>query len=318
MMDLALFFQMAVKMGTPLLFGTLGGILNEKVGHLNLGIEGMMLLGASFGFSAAYYSGSPFLAMLVAGIAGGIGALIYGIITVTLRGNQTVTGFALTIFGTGVANFAGKSLSNLILPNEFISSISVHEIPLLSKVPFLGTVLFTQSYYVYIALIVSVLLYIYMNKTRPGLSMRMVGEDPAVADASGINVTLYKYVHIVIGGFLCGLGGAYLSLVFVPRWQDNITAGMGWISVALVIFSRWNPLYAILGAYFFGMLRGISFKFQGTSLSIFGSSFSISSQILDMLPYIMTICVLVFTMLSKKLENQAPRSIGRPYFREER
>ena len=145
--------------------------------------------------------------------------------------------------------------------------------------------------------------------------MRIVGENPSAADASGVNTTLYKYVHILAGGFLCGMGGAYLSLVFVPRWQDNITAGSGWIAVALIIFSTWNPAKAIFGAYLFGALRGIGFKLQ--NVQIFGS-FEISSQLLDMIPYIMTIVVLVCTTIRKKKENQAPAWLSLPYFRENR
>ncbi len=318
MNDLALFLKLAIQVGTPMLYGTLGGILCEKAGHLNLGIEGMMLLGASFGFATAFYSGSVPLAIAVAALAGGLGALLYAIVTVTFHANQTVTGFAITILGTGIANFSGRRLSNVILPKAFIDSINTNNLTLLKKIPFLGTMLFSHSYYVHAGIIVAILLYIYMNKTRPGLAMRMVGEDPAAADASGINVLRYKYLHIVTGGCLCGLGGAYLSLVYVPRWQDNITAGMGWIAVALVIFATWNPLKAIGGAYLFGILKGISIKYQNVSFNILGLDISISSQIMDMIPYVMTICVLVFTTLSKKRENQAPQWLGQSYFREDR
>lgn len=314
----ALFLQTAIQIGTPLLFGTLGGILNEKAGHINLGMEGMMLLGASFGFLGGYYTGSPILAVLIAGAAGGIGALCYAIVTVSFKGNQTVTGFAVTVLGTGVANFIGKHLSELSLTGSFVSKIGTKEIPGLSQIPLIGTALFKQSYYVHLGIILAVVIYFYIKKTKYGLSLRMVGENPAAADASGINITLYKYVHIVAGGFLVGLGGAYLSLVYVSRWQDNMTAGMGWIAVALVIFATWNPIKAIFGAYLFGALRGISFKMQNVDLSLFGIEIKVSSQILDMLPYIMTIVVLVIITLRKKRENQAPEWLGKPYFREDR
>jgi simple sugar transport system permease protein len=318
MNDLALFLQLAVQMGTPLLLATLGGILNEKVGHLNLGIEGMMMVGACFGFSTAYYTGSPMLAILAAGTAGLILALIYALVTVTLRGDQTVTGFAITIFGTGFANFTGKNLASLTLASSFTDAIGTKAIPLLSKIPFFGTVLFTQSYFVHLSILCAILLYVYLKKTRFGLNMRMVGENPAAADASGVNISLYKYIHIALGGFLCGLGGAYLSLVYVPRWQDNITAGMGWIAVALVIFSSWNPLKAIFGACLFGLLRGLSIKFQNITFTIADVPISITSQIMDMLPYVMTICVLIITTLSKRRENQSPDWLGKSYFREDR
>ncbi|MBR5485365.1 MAG: ABC transporter permease [Oscillospiraceae bacterium] len=312
-----LFLQTAVQMGTPLLFGTLGGILSEKVGHLNLGVEGMMLMGAVMGFQVGVLTGNPALAVLAAGLAGMIGALIYAVITITFMGNQVVTGLALTIFGTGFSSFIGAGLSGVSLPENVQASLAAVNIPLLSKIPFFGPIFFQQSLYSLSALVLAVLLYVYLNKTRYGLNMRMVGENPSAAEASGINATLYKYVHILAGGFCCGLGGAFLTLVFVPRWQDNITAGQGWIAVALVIFATWNPLKAIFGAYFFGMLRGLGFKLQ-SGIPIFGHNVVIPAQILDMLPYIMTIAVLVFITMNKKKENQAPAWLGSPYFREER
>ncbi len=310
-----LFLQTSLQMGTPLLFGTVGGILCEKVGNLNLGIEGMMLLGAVTGFMTALKTGNPVLAVLAAGFAGLLGALIYAIITVTFKGNQTVTGLALTIFGTGVSSFLGQSLAGISLPENVISALGTKEVPVLKDLPVIGNALFKQSIYVHIALILAILVYYYFKKTRIGLSVRIVGENPSAADASGVNTTLYKYIHILVGGFFCGMGGAYLSLVFVPRWQDNITAGNGWIAVALIIFSTWNPAKAIFGAYLFGALRGIGFKLQ--NVQIFGS-FVISSQLLDMIPYIMTIAVLVFTTMRKKKENQAPAWLSLPYFRENR
>jgi simple sugar transport system permease protein len=160
-------------------------------------------------------------------------------------------------------------------------------------------------------------MYGYFSFTRLGLNARAVGENPSVADASGIPVTLYKYVHIVAGGFLCGLGGAYLSLVFVPRWQENITAGAGWIAVALIIFSTWNPLRAVFAAYLFGALKGIGFKFQGLELGFPGFKITASPQILDMLPYLATILVLVFITRRKGKKYQSPAALGLPYFREE-
>lgn len=313
-----LFLQTAVQMGTPLLFGTLGGILCEKVGHLNLGVEGMMLLGAVMGFLTALKTGNPFLAVLVSGLAGLAGALIYAITTVTFRGNQTVTGLVLTIFGTGVSSFIGQSLTGQSLPENLSMALGIKNIPLLSSIPIFGTAMFKQSIYIHIGWICAIIIYIYLKKTRMGLSMRVVGENPAAADASGINITLYKYVHILLGGFLCGLGGSYLSLVFVPRWQDEITAGMGWIAIALVIFSTWNPAKAIFGAYLFGALRGVALKMQNVPLTLFGNKITIDSAMLDMLPYAMTIAVLVFITLRKKKENQAPAWLGSAYFREDR
>jgi simple sugar transport system permease protein len=295
-------------MGTHILLAILGGILCEKAGNLNLGIEGMMLLGASVGFYAALATGDPMAAVLAAGLAGAAGSLIYALITVTLRGNQVVTGLVLTIFGTGVSGYIGRSLTGKSMPEGVTEAFAPKAIPILKDIPVLGPMLFSQSVYVYASLVLAVLLYIYFTRTRPGLNVRAVGENPAAADASGIHVSLYKYVHILSGGFLCGLAGAWLSLVFVPRWQENITAGAGWIAVALIISSAWNPLKAILAAYAFGALKGVGFKFQSL----------MSPQILDMIPYGATILVLVLIARRKKKEHQSPAGLGVPYYREER
>jgi simple sugar transport system permease protein len=316
--SLTLFLAAAVQMGTHILFAVLGGIICEKIGNMNLGIEGMMLLGASIGFSAALSTASPLAAVCAAGIAGAAGALIYGIITVSLRGNQVVTGLILTIFGAGVSGFLGKELSGKALPDAVSRAFAPVSVPLLHRIPVLGRIFFVQSPYVLAGMVLALILYVYLKYTRVGLNARAVGENPAVADASGIPVNLYKYVHIVLGGFLCGLGGAYLSLVFVPRWQENITAGAGWIAVALIIFSTWNPLRAVFAAYLFGALKGVGFKFQNIDFSVFGRKIVFSPQLLDMLPYFATILVLIIITRRKKKEYQAPAGLGTPYFREER
>ena len=309
--EISLFLQTSVQMGTHILFAIVGGIICERVGNMNLGIEGMMLMGAAVGFSVACATSNPLLAVLAAGSAGMLGALIYAVVTVTFRGNQVVTGLVLTIFGTGVAGFIGKSVSGNIIPENVTKTFAPYKIPVLSDIPIIGKALFDQSIYVQLAIIIAIAAFFYMKKTKWGLNMRAVGENPAAADASGINVTLYKYVHILMGGFLCGIGGAYLSVVFLTTWQDNVTAGAGWIAVALIIFSTWNPLKAILAAYLFGMLKGLNFKMQGWGIQV-------SSQLLDMIPYAATVIVLIIITLRKKKEYQPPKSLGNPYFREER
>lgn len=316
--SLSLFLQTSVQTGTHILLGINGGILSEKVGNMNLGVEGMMLMGAASGFAVAILTNNPFLAIMAAGFAGMIGALIYGFITITLKGNQTVTGIVLTTFGTGFAGLFNDFLSGKALSDSFRNVFAPKAIPLLSKIPVIGPMLFDQSIYVYLSIIIAILSYVYMYKTRIGLSMRAVGENPAAADASGLPVTLIKYCNVAAGGFLCGIGGAYLSLVFVPSWLSDITAGAGWISVALIIFCTWNPLKAIFAAYLFGALQGLGFKFQGAGFTIFGHALSMNKTILDMIPYLATIIVLVFISLQKKKEYQAPASLGTPYFREER
>ena len=315
---LTLFLQTAVPMGTHILFAVLGGIMCEKIGNMNLGIEGMMLLGASIGFYAALATSNPFAAVVAAGLAGSVGALIYGVITITLRGNQVVTGLILTIFGTGVAGFLGKDLAGKALTDSVLQPFAPVSVPLLSRIPVIGQIFFIQSPYVLAGMILGAVLYVYFSYTRIGLNARAVGENPAVADAAGIPVVLYKYVHVAIGGFFCGVGGGYLSLVFVPRWQENITAGAGWIAVALIIFSTWNPLRAIFAAYLFGALRGLGFRFQNIDFSIVGNRIVFYPQLLDMIPYLATIIILVIITRRKKKEYQAPASLGVPYFREER
>lgn len=309
------FLQSAVQMGTPLLFGTLGGIMSEKVGNLNLGVEGMMLMGASVGFLTGVKTGSPITALIMAGCAGMLGALIYAIITVTFRSNHTVTGLVLTIFGTGLANYMGADMATETLPKSVTVFWSIKKIPFLSDIPILGKALFTQSYFILIAIAFAFIAALYIKKTKMGLKMRIVGENPAAADASGINVTAYKYIHICIGGFICGLGGAYLSLSYLASWKDDLTAGIGWIAVALVIFSTWSPSKAIFGAYLFGALRALPIKIQNLQVPLIGV---IPSQFLDMLPYLMTIIVLVIITANKKRENLPPAALGVPYFREER
>jgi len=318
MNELALFLQLSVQLGTPFLLATLGGILCEKSGNLNLGIEGMMMLGAFFGFMGGIRTQSAGAGVLLAAAGGAMGALLYAVITVTLRGNQTVTGFALTIFGTGLANLLGKPYAGMMMPGSVTAALGTREVPLLSKLPLLGPAIFSQSFFIYLSLVLAVLLWVYLQKTRFGLALRMVGEYPGAADVSGINVNLNKYIHILVGGALCGLGGGYLSLVYVPYWQDNITAGIGWIAVALVIFSGWNPVRAIFGCYLFGILKGMALKFQGVSISVLGLKITPATQVMDMMPYILTVVVLLVSALSAKHRHAGPAGVGRPYFREDR
>jgi len=324
--QLALFLQMAVQTGTPIMLGTLGGILNEKVGHTNLGVEGMMLMGAVMGFMTGINTGNPVFAVLAAGLAGAVCALLYAVITVTFMGNQVVTGLVLTIFGTGLSSFLGDMetvietgerfpYTQVQLDASVTKPLAIFEMPGLCEIPILGKMLFTQSIYVYISIAIAVIIAVYLKKTRPGLNMRMIGENPAAADASGINVTLYKYLHICAGGFLCGMGGAYLSLVNTPGWKSGMTAGLGWIAVALVIFATWDPIKALFGAYFFGAMRALGPKLQNVKLPIVGE---INSQFLNMLPYIMTIIMLIFITLRKKKEYQPPAALSTSYFREDR
>lgn len=300
----------AVIAGTPILFATIGEIITEKSGHLNLGVEGLMMMGAVMGFQVGLITGNPILAIIAAMVAGAAGSLIFAFLTVTLRANQVVSGLTLTIFGTGFASFIGQKLVGQVTPDSLKAFFKVIEIPLLSKIPFIGEIFFSHDVFVYLGYFVAVISALYLFKTRLGRNIRAIGENPGAADAAGINVTLYKYFHILFGGALCGLGGAYLSLVYVPAWQNNVTAGRGWIAVALVIFAAWNPVKALLGAYLFGGLDIIGFRFQGY--------LPISQYFVDMLPYLVTIIVLVAVSMKKTGNLASPKHLGVAYYREER
>lgn len=305
------FLAAAIVAGTPLLFATLGEILTERSGNLNLGVEGMMLMGAVMGFMVGMMTGNAALALLAAMVAGACGALIFAFLTVTLRANQVVSGLTLTIFGTGFSNFIGQDMVGQIAPESLRIFFKPYSIPLLGDIPVLGPILFRQDAFVYLGYISAILLGIYLYKTSKGLNLQAVGENPGAADAVGVNVTLYKYVHTLMGGALCGLGGAYLSLVYVPAWAEGITAGRGWIAVALVIFATWNPYKALFGAYLFGGLDIIGFRMHDFGINV-------SQYFIDMLPYLVTITVLVVVSMRKSKENAPPKALGNPYFREER
>jgi general nucleoside transport system permease protein len=323
----ALFLASAIRISIPLLIGTLGETLTERSGHLNLGVEGMMLLGASTGFLVAVRTQNVVLAMLAAMGGAGAGALLFALMTVTFRANQVVTGLALTIFGAGVANTLGKSITNENTPQNIRDLFAwkplhadlsgIQGIPVLGPVAeFVDTAFLQHNLYVYGALLGAALLAFFLYRTHAGLHLRAVGENPAAADASGIRVIATRYAAIVFGGMLCGLAGLYMPLVHITTWVENITGGRGWIVVALVIFVRWDPLKAILGAFLFGALEIVGFRLQAIP-QLAGSIF-FSQYLIDMYPYLMTILVLVMANVRKKKGWQGPGALGIPYFREER
>ncbi len=305
------FLAACIVAGTPLVFATLGELITEKSGSTNLGVEGMMLMGAVMGFLAGQNTASPAMALLAAALAGAGGALIFGILTVTLRANQIVCGLTLTIFGTGFAQFVGEPLLGSTVPSEITTFFAKMPIPLLGDIPVIGPIFFQQDLFVYISYFSCALAAVYMYKTRIGMNLKALGENNAAADASGINVNLYKYVHILVGGVFCGLGGAYLSLVRMPIWQENIVNGRGWIAVALVIFVAWNPIKGFFGAVLFGGLSILGLKLQAMG-------FSVSQYLVDMIPYIATIVIVVFSTYKKKKESQPPADLNNNYFREDR
>lgn len=306
-----LFLAAAIVSGTPLLFATVGELITEKSGSINLGVEGMMLMGACIGFVVGLATGNPLLALTGAALAGGGGALVFAIITVTLRANQVVTGLTLTIFGTGFSRFVGQDMVGAVIPGELRTSFAKMELPLLSDIPFFGPVFFRQDAFVYLGYLVAILAAVYLYRTRMGLNMRAVGENSAAADASGIPISLYKYIHILIGGALCGLGGAYLSLVIVPIWQVDVVGGRGWIAVALVIFASWNPIKALFAAFLFGGLGILGLRLQSMGVHV-------SQYLVDMIPYIATILIVIISTLRNRKEGMPPADLGNAYFREER
>lgn len=301
-------FATAVTAGTPILFATLGEILAERAGVLNLGLEGIMLVGAVAGFLVTFRSSDPWLGVLAAIFAGGAVALIHAFLSVTLKANQVVTGLALALFGTGLSGYLGKSLVGTPAP----ARIAPFKLPLLGDLPFIGPVLFNHDGLVYLSYLLAPALWYFLFRTRPGLNLRAVGENPGAADALGISVSLTRYTFVVLGGALAGIGGVYLSLAYAPAWLENMTAGRGWIALALVIFAAWNPLYALAGAYLFGGVDALSLRLQAIGVMI-------QPFFLKMLPYVFTILVLI--MVTRKATGAgtgAPRALGLPYDREER
>ncbi|NLW89568.1 MAG: ABC transporter permease [Clostridiaceae bacterium] len=313
------FISSAISFSVILLLGTLGELLTERAGHLNLGVEGMMLLGASFGYIAAVRSSSLVFALVAACLGSGLGALMYAFLTVSLRVNQTVTGLALTMFGAGLANSVGSKVAGTSTPPNIEAFFSFHPLEMDSPnsafLRFINKAFLSHDVFVYFSIVLAVLLCVFLFRTQEGLALRLTGENTAAADASGIKVTRIKYLYIVIGGVLCGLGGLYLPLVQQGYWIENITAGQGWLVVALVIFVRWHPIKAIAGSFVFG------------ALSILGSSVQLNERlstipfynqyIMSMFPFFLTIVVLVITS-ARKGAWRGPAEIGHPYFREDR
>jgi ABC-type uncharacterized transport system permease subunit len=304
----------AVTYGTPLLYAALGELLTERAGVLNLGVEGMMLIGAVMGFWAVQRTGSLALAIAVAAIAGASMALIHAFLVITLRANQIVSGLALTIFAgaAGLSSYLGNDLNLADQPaRHAFSPFLPHSWQTASVV---GPILFKQSALVYASWALVAIVALYLNRTRLGLNVRAVGESPEAADAMGINVTAYRYAHTLIGGAFAGVGGACFTLWITPQWVDGITAGAGWIAIALVIFAFWRPALCLVGAYLFGAFSGIPFAFQARGILT-----GIPPELFQSLPYVMTIVVLVLvSSAGARRRLGAPAALGTPYVREER
>jgi general nucleoside transport system permease protein len=304
----------AVIYGTPLLYAALGELLAERSGVLNLGVEGMMLVGAVMGFWAVQRTGSLWLAIIVAMIAGAAMALIHAFLVITLRANQIVSGLALTIFAgaAGLSSYLGNDLNIADQPAKHSFTPFLPHSWRTAKVA--GPILFDQSALVYASWVCVVVVALYLNRTRFGLNVRAVGDAPAAADAMGIDVRTYRYVHTVVGGAFAGVGGACFSLSITPQWVDGLTSGAGWIAIALVIFAFWRPTLCLVGAYFFGAFSGIPFTFQAR-----GILSGVPPELFQALPYVMTIVVLVLvSSAGARRRLGAPQALGTPYVREER
>ncbi|WP_456295507.1 ABC transporter permease [Vibrio sp. AK197] len=292
----------ALKTGTPLLLIALGELMCEKSGVLNLGQEGMMLMGAMAGFAGAFYSGSLMLGLMLAMIAGIAMAMLFGLLTLSLSTNQVATGLALTIFGTGLSAFLGGGLVG-----STIDGFKPIAIPLLSDIPFIGPILFNQDIMVYLSFVIVAIAWWVLHKTRAGLVIRAVGENPHSANALGIKVIAVRYLVTLFGGAMAGLAGAYMSLAYTPMWMENMTAGRGWIALALVVFASWRIGYLMLGAYLFGFTSIMHLMMQGIGVAI-------SSNLLAMTPYLATIVVMVILSSNEMRQKLAtPMSLGKPF-----
>jgi general nucleoside transport system permease protein len=320
-MDFINILQAGVASGTVLLFATLGEVLAERSGVLNLGVEGMMLIGAMSAYSIAVKFNNPWLGVLVAMLAAGAISQIHAFISIALQADQVVSGLALTFVGTGVSLVLGEGLSKA----GAISLLPTFTVPLLSQIPAIGPIFFlNQSVLVYVGYLMTPLAWYYINRTRPGLHLRSVGEYPAAADALGINVYRLRYLYVFVGGMLAGLGGATISLAVSPGWFSELTTGgQGWIAVGLVIFAQWDPLRAAVGSYAFGALRRLILDIQGpTSLLGLRNPFYYNPYwgfFLQMIPYAFTIIVLVIgSREAMRKRIGAPAALGEPYIRGER
>lgn len=320
-------FVAAVQNGIPLLFGTAGEILTEKSGNLNLGVEGMMYMGGALGLAGAFYyekiAGASangivavLLAILFSFLAGALGALIYSVLTISLRANQNVTGLALTIFGTGVGQFIGEYMRTreggfVAISNGLKVYFQQSPFPaFLRELPVVGPLLFDHNIFVYLGVAVAAVMAWFLHRSRGGLHLRAVGESPATADAAGINVTRHKYLATIVGGGISSIGGmVYIMTIAGCVWNHEGLSGVGWLAVALVIFCLWRPMNSVWGSVLFGAL---------TILYVRLPLAFIPNQLYKILPYVMTVIVLIFTSMRNSKDKQPPASLGLPYFREDR
>jgi ABC-type uncharacterized transport system permease subunit len=301
-------FVAGVGAGTTLLFAAVGEIITERAGVLNLGVEGMMLVGAVTGFVVNNEANSLWLGVVAGILAGMALGVLHAVMVVTFASNQVVTGLALVIFARGLSGWLGNSVVG-VAPEQTFARIAV---PGLSSIPVVGPILFGQNALVYLSFALVAATWWFLFRTSPGLNLRSVGESPETSDAVGLSVTRTRYLAVMTGGGFAGLGGAYLSLAQAPSWTPNMTAGRGWIAIALVIFATWSPVRAALGAYLFGCVEALGFRLQTVGIEV-------PSFFVNMMPYLFTIAVLV--VISRETIGRrlaAPAALGNAYAREER
>jgi ABC-type uncharacterized transport system permease subunit len=298
----------AVVLGAPLLFAALGELIAERSGVLNLSVEGMMLVGAAGGFAVAFTFKNAWFGLAAAAVAGGLLALIHAILCVTLRANQIVSGLTLAILGAALAAVLGREYAGLPMP----ARVPTVKIPLLSEIPVIGPALFSRDLFVYLAFILVPIAAFVIYRTRAGQWLRATGEAPAAADSAGVPVFLVRYAAVITGGLLAGMGGAYFSIAYSRLWSDGLTAGRGWIAIALVIFASWRPLLLIPGALLFGFIDSLNFQFQTLGIKV-------PTDILGMMPYLITLIALVIVWIRQRRGGHGvPRALGIPYEREVR
>ncbi len=303
MESFALLLAATFNAGTLLALAALGLLINERAGIVNLGAEGMMLVAAVAGFATAFHTGSDWIAFAAGAAAGGLMAAAFGVLVIWFNTNQYATGLALSLFGAGFSAFVGIGYAK-----EKLVERTRFEIPGLSDIPFLGSALFKQHPMVYLVVILTVALTWFLYRSRAGLVLRAVGESPESAHALGYPVRRIRMFAVVMGGALCGIAGAYVSVVYTPLWVEGMVAGKGWIALALTTFATWRPIRVLLGAYLFGGVTMLQFHLQGEGVQV-------PSQFLTMLPYLATIVVLVLISRNESfIRANMPASIGKPFF----